>query len=196
MRAARTRRGARGARRGAMLVLLLLAASAMPSTTVATTTPSHIMVLGNGEAELVLAAKELRRYLYATTGAFPAIHGVAGSSDDVGVVRPDVLVVGCTDAITGFGGVQDTEDIVERIRIAGSDTHGRVCHSSGATVLVGATPLAVLYAAYDWVSSELGVYFAIDGDRIPRKKPAGSVAQASCTEMLALPQFGRRGAVP
>ena len=111
------------------------------------------------------------------------------------VEEQDAGFVGCTDAITRFGGLQDTEDIVERIRIAGSDTHGRVCHSSGATVLVGATPLAVLYAAYDWVSSELGVYFAIDGDRIPRKKP-GSVALASCTEMLALPQFGRRGAVP
>jgi hypothetical protein len=183
-----------------LLLLLLLVACVAPSTTVATSMPSQIVLLGNGEPELALAAKELRRYVYATSSAFPAIihRGTvsAESSADVGAVRSDVLVVGTAASLAAFGGLEDAEDIVERIRIAGSDAHGRVCHSSGATVLVGATPLAVLYAAYDWASSDLGVYFAIDGDRIPRRGVASRVAAANCTEMLSQPQFGRRGTVP
>ncbi len=182
-----------------MLLLPLLADCVLASSTIAIVPPSQILVLGNGEGELALSAKELRRYVYATTGLFPAIiHASQDESPlgDVGAMRSDVLVVATTDALAVLDGLEDTEGTVERIRVAGSDAHGRVCHSSGATVLVGSTPLAVLYAAYDWASSDLGVYFAIDGDRIPRREAPDRVTPASCMEMLSQPQFGQRGAVP
>eukprot|EP01043_Picozoa_sp_COSAG02_P056318 COSAG02_NODE_6662_length_3432_cov_2.361236_1_plen_187_part_00 len=183
-----------------LLLLLLLLKSAdcvLVSSKIAIVPPSQILVLGsNGEAKLALSAKELRRYVYATTGLFPAIIYEHESLGDVGAMRSDVLVVATANALANLDGLDDTEGTVERIRTAGSDAHGRVCHPSGATVLVGSTPLAVLYAAYDWASSDLGVYFAIDGDRIPRREVASRVNSSSCIEMLSQPQFGQRGAVP
>ena len=179
-----------------LLVLLFACATATHSP------PAQIRVVGSEQPELSLAAKELRRYVYATSGAFPAIvnDATAGAAMDPGsALNAGVLVMGTIDDLVLLDGVTGVfDDAAERLSAAGSDAHGRVSHPSGATVLVGATPLAVLYAAYDWASSDLGVYFAIDGDRIPRKKAAGirNAVNATASAGLSKPRFVQRGAVP
>jgi hypothetical protein len=158
--------------------------------------PAHIIVLGE-LPELTLAAKDAQRYVYATTGSFLEIERCATAGCKA--VQPGALVLGTADMVmsTLQGVVHEilANDslTISRIRQAGADAHGRVQLASGATVLVGATPLAVRYATYDWVSADLGVYFAIDGDRIPRRS---DWARRHSARTLSQPRFEQRGAVP
>ena len=177
-----------------MLVLWLLAgaltaASAPPVT--------MIVVLGGSDPLVRLASKELRRYVYATGGGFPTIaHQASWRPTDA--VPPGAsstaLVLATTDALAGLEVADDdtTGGLVAKLRAANStDAHASL--SLGAHhVLCGASPLAVLYACYEFASTELGVYFAIDGDRIPRR--GGSVAGGSFGPRQS--PFATRGAVP
>jgi hypothetical protein len=181
---------------------------------------------GGGEDALLLlrlAAQEVRRYTYATGGEFPTIQHLR-TPDARQLLRADLdepnstsaVVIGTAAAATtlfhddggaaGGDGPDVTPDVlITAAAAAGSligadrDVHTMVQLTSGVTLLLGATPLAVLYAAYEYAATHLGVYFAIDGDRIPRRSRAGvdrSSAYRRGATHRQQPLFARRGAVP
>ena len=168
--------------------------------------PTRILIAGSETHELLeLAAKEVRRYAYATTGAFPTIDrsgdglvaegGAAASTVVLATARDAQLLMGSSEG----EGDRRLRSVSASVLAGGPDAHARERLDSGATLLIGATPLSVLYAAYEYAATDLGVYFAIDGDRIPRRSaraappsgPSGPPGSSS-----SQPRFASRGAVP
>ena len=169
--------------------------------------PTRILIAGSETHELLeLAAKEVRRYAYATTGAFPTIDRSGdGLVAEGGAAASTVVLATARDAQLLLMGSSEGEgdrrlrSVSASVLAGGPDTHARERLDSGATLLIGATPLSVLYAAYEYAATDLGVYFAIDGDRIPRRSaraappsgPSGPPGSSS-----SQPRFASRGAVP
>ncbi len=169
--------------------------------------PLRILIAGSETHELLeLAAKEVRRYAYATTGAFPTIvrsrdglvaEGAAAASTVVLATAREVVDDSGLSIMDGDSSEGDRLRAVSASVLAGGpDAHARERLDSGATVLLGATPLSVLYAAYEYAATDLGVYFAIDGDRIPRRSARAAPASGPSGSSSSQPRFASRGAVP
>lgn len=118
-----------------------------------------------------LAAKELRRYVYATTGAFPMIIEV-GTVAANGVPEDTVLLATVSDIPRlrstlhlGVSGILPADDVLHALHAqviaGGPDAHARAAMPGGQTLLLGGSSLAVLYAAYEFATTDLGVQSAV-----------------------------------
>lgn len=166
--------------------------------------PTRILIAGSEPHELLeLAAKEVRRYAYATTGAFPTIDRsgdglvaegpAAASTVFLATARDAQLLMGSSEG----EGDRRLRAVSASVLAGGPDAHAReLLADSGATLLLGATPLSVLYAAYEYAATDLGVYFAIDGDRIPRRSARAAPPSGPSGSSSSQPRFASRGAVP
>ena len=162
-----------------------------------------ILIAGSEAHELLeLAAKEVRRYAYATTGAFPTIVRSRDGLVAEGAAAASTVVLataGEAQQLLAMGSSEGARAVSASVLAGGPDAHARERLDSGATLLLGATPLSVLYAAYEYAATDLGVYFAIDGDRIPRRSaraapPSGASGPSGSSSLQ--PRFASRGAVP
>jgi len=137
-----------------------------------------VSVLGD-DATLRFAAAELRRYTYATTGAFlPITAGATANASIVIGVAGHPLLKGIDAPTLGDS----------------ADAHSLSALPGGGALLLGNSPRGALYAAYSYCTTVLRVGFQVDGDVLPprRSAPHGA-AQLSAAQA---PRFGRRGAVP
>ena len=163
-----------------------------------------ILIAGSETHELLeLAAKEVRRYAYATTGAFPTIVRSRDGLVAEGAAAASTVVLATAreaqQLLMGSSEGEGARAVSASVLAGGPDAHARERLDSGATLLLGATPLSVLYAAYEYAATDLGVYFAIDGDRIPRRSartapPSGASGPSGSSS--SQPRFASRGAVP
>ena len=148
-----------------------------------------------------LAAQELRRYWHARSGALPTI------SDDTALLGDarggEVLVLGSQDGVREVLAAQlgssaaDALDAAAAGGAGGPDAHTvATVHRSGArhvVALAGATPKAVLYAAYTFVEHALGVRFLLHGDVVPPQQDAFVLPELS---LSLAPVFELRGLQP
>ena len=158
-----------------------------------------IFIAGSTHELLELAAKEVRRYAYATTGAFPTIVRSRDGLVAEGAAAASTVVLATAGEAQLMGSSEGARAVSASVLAGGPDAHARERLDSGATLLLGATPLSVLYAAYEYAATDLGVYFAIDGDRIPRRSaraapPSGASGPSGSSS--SQPRFASRGAVP
>ena len=190
----------------------IIAAPCMNGSTRTGILAEHIYLAGADDARTRLAAKELRRYTHATTAVMPLLHtGTPPMTDGVQASWDgSSSLILATPGTRDLGLGDDDAAVARQVLAEVLATNSESAHAaaqlaqSGATLLAGATPLAVLYAAYEYASAHLGVYFAIDGDRLPRRSLQGGLrglaaparAARQRSHSAAQPRFSRRGALP
>eukprot|EP01051_Picozoa_sp_SAG22_P001279 SAG22_NODE_48_length_24654_cov_4.406394_27_plen_437_part_00 len=165
-----------------------------------------------------LAAKELRRLLYAATGALPPI--LAGvelqlqvleqileqpGREGPGAGNQTVFVLGRTDELSGVPHLRESvaaaavgpdaeAHIVWSVERAGTQSDSASATGPHVIVLGGNSDGAVLHAVYSAAERLLGVRFLLSGDIIPRL-PAGHPGLPTARHSLT-PRFGVRGLQP
>ena len=117
----------------------------------------------------------------APTGAKAIQHrleqsGAAAADDRLPQVcsEPDILLAVAEDLPLGVLQLVDptnstVRQVASDLRSGGPDSHAVVVAAAAPfrpSLLLGATPQAVLYAAYEYATRLLGVTFQIDGDII------------------------------
>jgi hypothetical protein len=175
-----------------------------PAVASAADAPLRVLIIASETHELLeLAAKEVRRYAYATTATFPTIvHSRDGILAEGAAAASTVVLSTARDAQQLMGSSEEGEEgdrlraVSASVLVGGPDAHACERLNSGATLLLGASPLSVLYAAYEYAATDLGVYFAIDGDRIPRRSARAALPSIARPSASSQPRFGSRGAVP
>jgi hypothetical protein len=137
----------------------------------------------------MLAAKELRRYWYLTTGERAEIRVVA---DPSALASDEILI--CTMgtpfalAVEGSLGLPGAADLGEQ----GFQIASLGDRSTGGTVIRGGSHLGTLYGAYRFIEA-MGVRFYPDGDVIPEAKREISLPVLTLVES---PAFRLRGIQP
>jgi len=163
----------------------VLAAAASSSAAAAVT----VVHASDASAAEVLAARELRRYLYLRTGTAPEI--VPADRADQ---RPGLLIVGSRErpliaewasAIPGgtdVGRLQPEQYLVRTFP----------CRQGRAVLIAGGDPVGTLYGAYRFIE-RLGVRFYMHGDTVP-DEPTGDPLPE--TDLAGRPLFALRGLQP
>jgi len=157
---------------------VLAAASAAPGAA----TARVVHAAGASKLE-VLAAREVRRYVYLRTGA---LLDVASGATDGAPGGGDAVVVARADRPLPAG-------IAERAHRLGPQGYLIATAAPGRVYLVGADDAAVLYAAYRY-AERLGVGFGLDGDAIPDGRVPLDLRAA--VEEVGRPRFELRGIQP
>ena len=169
-----------------------------------------LLLTHDRDPQAFLAAREVRRYVYAATGELAAIRSSEGcdargmaplpgqpggvllisapcAKAELRRAMPDVMRDGnLVSALNTSAGLHGEEHLVYRL-------------ASGLTVLGGSGELAMLYAAYRFAELALGVHFTIGTDII---RPQSLAAYAAGSRALrshggvSAPNFAVRGLHP
>jgi hypothetical protein len=129
-----------------------------------------VVVNADAPARVLLAAREVQRYVYLRTGALLRIQSTAGDSESTILLKVDALL--------------ETQSY--RLKTSSGPDHTRVL------TLSGGSDLAVLYAAYAFAAT-LGVQFYLHGDVVPDDRIAFEIPELDETHA---PLFEKRGLVP
>lgn len=133
----------------------------------------RIVYSGDSDSRVVLAARELRRYIYIRTGKLVEIAETQEGKQDY---RNSILLIG-----GGDGRFLTNDDF--SITSTGSNL-----------VIRGSSPVAVLYGAYQYIENALGIGFELQGDIIPDGKLCR--VPLSGFDELHSPAFELRGILP
>jgi len=160
----------------ALLLLLWIAGESVAAVTVAY--PS------DGPAQVRMAAKEVRRYVYLTTGELLPISEVRTLP-----VKEDLIIVvedgtPLLKELRGLEGTKAPRGGYYLKTISDNDRH--------VLVIAGADPVATLYGAYRF-AEHLGVRFYLHGDTIPDDKKDLQIAGI---DEVSMPVFETRGILP
>jgi len=143
-----------------------------------------IYVSGNATNQELLAAREIRKYIYLRTNKLlPVIVVEEGK-----VVEGDAIVV-------GVAGNSLMKKMVYNFPVLEADAFilKTVFSSKGKQLLVsGGSPVGTLYAAYH-LAEQLGVGFYLDGDVVPDRQIPFVLPEL---DILQIPMFNRRGIQP
>ena len=138
------------------------------------------------------AAREVRRYVYAGTQELaPVTVEPCSRAALLGAEHGDLLLLGA--------GCSETVPLPLRdVAALAGEEHAARLLPSGAVLLAGGSPTALLYSAYRYAEAALGVHFTIGGDAIPRRSRADhAVARGRLpTEGVESPEFAVRGLNP
>jgi len=151
-----------------------------------------------------LAAKEVRRYVFAATGALLplAVASCAALGDEAPLPLPPgsvLLTSTCAEAAALSG-----EQHAVQQHISSSSGGGSGGSSGTSSLVLAADDAALLRAAYRWSELVLGVHFGIGGDTVARRSrreyerrvaALESVASAENGQLFA-PAFATRGIQP
>jgi hypothetical protein len=187
-----------------LLLLLLSGINAGANTTAATTT---ILLPAAPQPLEALAARELRRYLFVRTGRLARIIGQSTEDDAsagslCSAARTDeVLVLGNGEAVRTLLAAAPCSTaavVADALRHSQPDNHivktvHRQASGHHVVALAGASPKAVLYAAYSFAELALGVRFLLHGDVLPPRDEAFVLPLLSHS---LSPAFSLRGLQP
>jgi hypothetical protein len=136
-----------------------------------------------------LAATEVRRYLYATTGGLAAITPIGSSAE---AKRPG-LIIDKGGALLASGGF-DNFSPAKTPKLGPEDYWLKTLKKGGQSYLIicGGDGTGVLYAAYAF-AERLGVRFYLEGDVIPDDKIVFRMPEL---DEIGRPLFTRRGIQP
>jgi hypothetical protein len=153
-------------------------------------TKPAIYIAANASPKVQLAAKEVRRYVYITTGSLPEIRRWKP-----GTIVPDVSFLLFTPA-EAFSGLPRGVTVpapalnlrnecywIKSMMRGGKKTH----------LIVGGDEIGLLYGAYAF-AEQLGVRFYLDGDVLPDR--IVPVEDVSVAEKTGTPLFDIRGIQP
>jgi len=148
-----------------------------------------VMGATDASAQELLAAREIRRYMYLRTGTLPPVEQTAALPQEV-----DVVVVATKDrAIVGT--VAMAADIKQAIAALGPQQYLlRTLAQNNRRVLlvVGGDSVGTLYGAYRF-AEHLGVRFYLHGDVVPDQRIAWKLPELNDT---GKPLFALRGVNP
>ena len=180
-----------------LLLLALLHAQTLVAAQHPLGPPEEISIALAGEKHR-LAAKELRRVVYAATGRLPAIGGLEllregegeGEGEGPASEPGTVLVLGRLDQLGG--------ELRGALGPIAADPEAHLVWSAATTprhliVLGGSTDGAVLHAAYTAAERLFGARFLLSGDVIPRLPRGHRLAVA---RHALSPRFASRGLQP
>jgi hypothetical protein len=139
--------------------------------------PKLISIRQDASPKELLAANEIRRYVYLRTGALLPVK--------TGVKEGDRIVVSSKES--GFCGALGKELGPQQFTIKTADEGGQRVWS-----IVGGDEEGALYGAYRFAEA-LGIHFSIEGDAVPDERLSGAFPEVNET---AKPQFALRGLVP
>jgi hypothetical protein len=165
---------------------------------------------------LDLAAREVRRYVYAATAELAPLSAAVGACSAAGIsaaaaAAPGAVVLlgpGCAEQALAALAPQRSGDLADETVAAlrdaaalGEEEHLVRASPSGAVLLAGGgSGTATLWAAYRYAELALGVQFGIGGDRIPRRSPAEHAAARALLPTtgggIESPEFSTRGLNP
>jgi hypothetical protein len=173
----------------ALVVAALVTAALAPSRAAAGQAETPVIVSPEGASYAeVLAAKEVRRYVYLRTGellTLVASNSVAPDWADMIVVaakgRP-IVAAADTAAATASGDLEPQEYLLKTVR---KGDHRRL-------IIAGGDGLATLYGAYRF-AEHLGVRFYLHGDVVP---DARRPVEVPTVDERAKPLFELRGIQP
>jgi hypothetical protein len=134
----------------------------------------QIVYSRDSDSRVVLAARELRRYIYIRTGRLVE---VAEATDEN---RQE-----CKNSII----LSEGDD--GRFR---TDDDFSIISASSNLLICGASPVAVLYGTYQYIENALGIGFELQGDIIPDEKLRR--VPLSGFDELHSPTFALRGILP
>ncbi len=156
---------------------LCLGISSAGAGDVASPVPAAITIRQDASALEVLAANEVRRYVYLRTGALlPVARGQGGG---------DRIVVASKDR--GFCGDLGQELAPQQFTLKTGTVDGKKVWS-----IVGGDELGTLYGAYRF-AEKLGVRFGLDEDAVPDARLTGAWPEPDET---GKPRFALRGLQP
>jgi len=162
-----------------ILIAVLTAGCARPSTG-----PAIYIVRGASACER-LAAAELRRYLYLTTGGLAPIreiHSSDGLRAEGLVIDPQARLFGAPGAAEIFTGLGEEGYWLKTVS-RGSRRY---------VLIAGGSALGTLYGAYAFIE-KLGVRFYLEGDVVPDERTVFALPDL---DEKARPLFARRGIQP
>ena len=146
--------------------------------------PVSILVLEKGSKEELLAAQEIRKYIYQRTNELIPVKQIKID----GTINGNTIIV-------GFSG----NPILKALKFTSPSLEPdefvlkTITSPTGKQLLVsGGSPVATLYAAYH-LAEQLGVGFYLDGDVIPDQKIPFVFPEL---DILQKPLFSRRGIQP
>lgn len=194
------------ARCRAMVTLLFLAACSH-----ALAPPTIVDLSLGGDGSVSLAAKEVRHYIYSSSGQLSPI---VPPPNNASTAR-EIIVVGATNhpsfdaslraVLTASGYDAGLDPLPADVRAffqgANADAHsvatlrGGPSDSTHVVGVLGATARAALYGAYTFAERFLGAQFLIHGDFIPRRAQSERLFPIAA-RVLETPAFAKRGLQP
>ena len=170
-----------GSQRGCSLVTALLLFLWVAGESVAAVTVAYP---SDGPAQVRMAAKEVRRYVYLTTGKLLTISDVRTlpTKDDLILVVEDSAPI--LTELGGLEGIKATRGGFYLKSISDNDRQ--------VLVIAGGGPVETLYGAYRF-AEHMGVRFYLHGDTIP---DARKDLQLSGIDEVSMPVFETRGILP
>ncbi len=155
----------------------------------ATGVPVTIVHARDASVPEVLAARELRRYLYLRTGTAPEIAPADRAED-----RPGLLVVGSRERslVAEFASTMPGGADVGRLRPQQYLVRTFPSRGGRGVLIAGGDPIGALYGAYRFIE-RLGVRFYMHGDTVPDEPTADPLPE---TDLTGRPVFQLRGLQP
>ena len=187
-----------------------------------------VIVVGSGQhasAQLRHAGREVRRYLFAATGALPLLEQVPCQALEAVAARTAVFLVSADCAATAVASAVDKSSALQQQLLTVAALRGeehllllqnvsltdvggetpRDDESLGdprvapAVLLGGGSPRGVLHGAYFYAEHGLGIHFGIGGDSVPQQQSVVDLVKrlrAAPTNVVQSPVFATRGLNP
>ena len=164
-------------------------------------TPAITLLSGSQPpSQSLLAAREVRRYVYASTGVLVPLSLRGCEAAQVADVPGAVVLL--TAACARLLGEADVRPVARALeRAAGLDGEAHLIHrlSGGAVAVGGGDAIGLLYGAYHFAELVLGVHFGVGGEIVRPVRWDEYHAGASTlgdSGVLRQPQFAVRGINP